>query len=694
MATHYRACHLCEAICGLEITVEDGKVATIRGDKADVLSRGHICPKGVALKDLHEDPDRLRAPVKKVDGAFVEISWDEAFEMVGTRLARIAEAHGRDAIGTYFGNPSVHSLGMLANIGMLVRLIKSKSVFSATSVDQLPHQLMALWMYGHQNYLFVPDIDRTDLIYVFGGNPMASNGSLWTVPDFPGRLAALKARGGRMVVVDPRRTETAKVASAHHFIRPGSDAFVLLAMVNTLIVEGLARPGRLADFADGMEAVAEAVAPFTAERAESASGLGAETIRAMARDLAAAPRAVVYGRMGTSTQAFGTLCQWAIQLLNILTGNLDREGGTMLPHPAIAAGFSPRAAGNFGRWKSRVRGLPEFASNFPVAALAEEIQTPGPGQIRALVTIAGNPVSSTPNGRRLDAAFAELDFMVALDFYVNETTRHADVILPPCSPLERGHYDLAFFPLAVRNVTRWSDPLFEKPESARHDWEIIAGILEAFAKATGVEAPNVLPPEFMIDMGLRGSDYPNLDLETLRAAPHGIDLGPLRPSLPERLLTPDGRIQMAPEGCLADLPRLLAATPEAQGLLLIGRRHVRSNNSWMNNSTRLVKGPIRYRLQMHPSDMEPRQIRDGGAVAVTSRAGEVRIEVEASEDLMPGVVCLPHGWGQATRDGIRLAVANGAGGVSFNDLSDEDLLDDASGNAALNGVPVEVRALP
>ena len=693
MATHYRACHLCEAICGLEITVEDGAVTAIRGDKADVLSHGHICPKAVALKDLHEDPDRLRHPLKKQDGQFVEISWDEAFETVGKRLAAVARDHGRDAVATYFGNPSVHSVGMLANIGSLVRLLKTKSVFSATSVDQLPHQLMALWMYGHQNYLFVPDIDRTDFLLVFGGNPMASNGSLMTVPDFPGRLAALKKRGGRMVVVDPRRTETARVADGHHFIRPGTDAFVLLAMVNTLIAEGLARPGRLADFADGMEAVVEAVLPFTPERAAAASGLPAEAIRGLARDLAASPRAAIYGRMGTSTQAFGTLCQWAIQLLNFLTGNLDREGGTMLPHPAIEAGFAPRAAGNFGRWKSRVRGLPEFASNFPVAALAEEILTPGEGRIRALVTIAGNPVSSTPNGRQLDEAFADLDFMVAIDFYLNETTRHADIILPPCSALERGHYDLAFLPLAVRNVARWSDPLFEKPADARHDWEIIAGILDAVARETGVDAPNVLPPDFMIDMGLQTSNYPGLSLDALRAAPHGIDLGPLRPSLPERLLTPDRRIRLAPEGCLADLPRLLA-TETADGLLLIGRRHVRSNNSWMNNATRLVKGPVRNRLQMHPDDMERRQIRDGGAVAVISRAGRVEIEVEASADLMPGVVCLPHGWGQATRDGIRLSVAKETGGVSFNDLSDERLLDEASGNAVLNGVPVEVHALP
>ncbi|PWR25020.1 molybdopterin-dependent oxidoreductase [Zavarzinia aquatilis] len=692
MATHYRACHLCEAICGLEITVEDGKVTGIRGDRADVLSHGHICPKGVALKDLHEDPERLRHPVKRVGDDFVEISWDEAFETVGTRLAEIARVHGRDAIGAYLGNPTVHSVGMLTGGGPLLRLLKTKSVYSATSVDQLPHQLMAYWMYGHQNYLFIPDIDRTDFLLVFGGNPMASNGSLMTVPDFPGRLAALKARGGRMVVVDPRRTETARVADDHHFIRPGTDALVLLAMIHVLFAEGLADAGRLAVFTAGLDAVRAAVEPFTPEFAEDGSGLPAATIRRLARDLAAAPRAALYGRMGTSTQAFGTLCQWAIQLLNLLTGNLDTEGGTLLSHPAIEAGMAPRAAGGFARWTSRVRALPEFAGSLPVAALAEEIETGGPGQIRALLTVAGNPVSSTPNGRRLDAAFERLEFMVSVDFFVNETTRHADIILPPCSPLERGHYDLAFLTLAVRNVARWSDPLFEKPEGALHDWEVLAGIAEAFAAATGQDAPHMMSPEMLVDMGLQVGPY-DLDLGRLRAAPHGVDLGPLRPSLPERLLTASGRIEAAPAGCLADLPRLMAAAGERHALVLIGRRHVRSNNSWMNNSQRLIKGPIRNRLQMHPADMELRQIRSGQTVAITSRIGEVRIEVEASEDVMPGVVCLPHGWGQGTRDGVRLSVAKGAGGVSFNDLSDEALLDAASGNAVLNGMPVEVRAV-
>lgn len=692
MTTHYRACHLCEAVCGLEITTEGERIAAIRPDKADVLSRGHICPKAVALQDLHEDPERLRLPVKRVGDGFVEISWDEAFETVGTRLAEIAGAHGRDAIGAYLGNPNVHSLGLLTGGGPLLRQIKTKSVFSATSVDQLPAQLIAYLMYGHQNYLFIPDIDRTDLLLVFGGNPMASNGSLMTVPDFPGRLDALKARGGRMIVVDPRRTETARVASAHHFIRPGKDAFVLLAMIHVLLAEDLARSGRLADHVRGLDAVREAVAPFTPELAGEASGLDAATIRDLARDLAAAPRAAVYGRMGTSTQEFGTLCQWAIQLLNLLTGNLDREGGTLLTHPAIEAGMAPRAAGGFARWKSRVRSLPEFAGTLPVAALAEEIETAGPGRIRALVTIAGNPVSSTPNGRRLDAAFAGLDFMVSVDFFVNETTRHADIILPPCSPLERGHYDLAFLTLAVRNVARWSDPLFEKPADALHDWEILSRLAGAFARAMGQEAPETMPPETMIDFGLRAGPYA-LDLETLRAAPHGIDLGPLRPSLPERLVTADRLIDAAPAPCLADLPRLRAAAVPDTGLVLIGRRHVRSNNSWMNNSRRLVKGPVRNRLQMHPADMESRQIRSGQTVAIRSRIGEVEIEVEASEDVMPGVVCLPHGWGQATRDGVRLAVAREAGGVSFNDLSDEALLDAASGNAVLNGLPVEVRAV-
>src|SRR6478752_393562 len=490
--TKIGVCNLCEAICGLRITLEDGVVTGVRGNLDDPLSRGHICPKGVSIGDVHADPDRLRRPVRRVtdeSGAtrWEEIGWDEALDLAADGLAAAINRHGRDAVGIYLGNPNVHSLGSLTHGTAMVRTFRTRNKFSATSVDQLPHQLVAHLMYGHQLFLPVPDIDRTSYFLVLGANPMASNGSLMTVPDFPTRLRELKARGGRMVVLDPRRTETAKAASEHHFVRPGTDAFVLLALVQVLVEEGLTRPP---SYVDGLDAATAAVADFTPERAEAASGVPAEVVRRVARELAAADGAVAYGRVGVSTHAFGTVCQWAVQLLNLLTGNLDRVGGAMFTTPAIdAVGTGLIGRVHHDLWRSRVRSLPEFAGELPVAALREEIETPGEGQVRALLTMAGNPVLSTPDGAGLDRAVAGLDFMVAVDIYVNETTRHADVILSPTTALERDHYDLVFHLLAVRNTARFTPAVLEPEDGAMHDWQIYREIVLRTHKRLGTKAP-------------------------------------------------------------------------------------------------------------------------------------------------------------------------------------------------------------
>ncbi len=751
-AVHYGACNLCEAICGLEFKVKDGVILSIKGDDQDPLSRGHICPKAVALKDIHEDPDRLRRPMKRTGKDWEEIAWDEAFDLVAGRLKAIQGQHGNNAVAVYAGNPSVHNYGNLTHGVQLTRLLKTRNRFSATSVDQLPHQLVAYWMYGHQFLLPIPDIDRTQYFLVLGANPMASNGSLMTVPDFRGRLKELQARGGKLVVIDPRRTETAEVADEHLFIRPGTDAALLFALLNTLFDEKLANLRQLADFTDGLDEVRAAVAGFTPERVAGVTGIKAGDIRRIAREFAAADGGAVYGRIGLSIQAFGSLCQWAIQLLNIATGNLDRVGGALLTRPAadlIASGTI--GAGHFGAWQSRVSGRPEFAGELPVAVLAEEILTPGEGQIRALVTVAGNPVLSTPNGAQLDRAFAQLDFMVSLDFYLNETTRHAHVILPPTCGVEHDHYDLIFHHLAVRNTTRYSPPLVAKPEGALHDWEIIAELGSRLTDDPTLKARLRLRPGQMLDIALQSGPYgsaqglpqavvvgqvaagalleaaetrvglrpglsklpaetvalvqrfvpgipkgheQNLSLAKLKKHPHGIDLGALEPSLPKRLGTKDKRIRCAIPELLGDLPRLesaLFAPGSADSLRLIGRRHVRSNNSWMHNSTRLVKGKARHQLMMHPEDIASRGLVDGKPVRVRSRVGEVVVEVQASDAVMRGVVSLPHGWGHA-REGVRLSVAREHAGVSINDLTDDRFLDELSGNAALNGTPVTVEA--
>jgi anaerobic selenocysteine-containing dehydrogenase len=579
-----------------------------------------------------------------------------------------------------------------------LKLLRTHNRFSASTVDQIPHQFVAWQLFGHQLLLPIPDIDRTDFFLVLGANPMASNGSLMTVPDFPQRLRDLKARGGRMVVLDPRRTETAMVATDHHFVRPGSDAAVLLAMVHVLFEEGLTAPPA---YVDGADRVRDLVAEFTPERAEVASGLPAETVRRLARDLAAADRAAAYGRMGLSTQGFGSVCQWAINLLNILTGNFDREGGVLFPEPAVdTVGRRIVGPGHHDVWRSRVRGSPEFAGELPVATMREEIETPGDGQIRAMATIAGNPVLSTPDGSGLAKALAGLDFMVSVDIYLNETTRLADVILPPTTALERDQYDLVFHGLAVRNTARFTPAVFAKPDDARHDWEIFAAVAERLQARLGVGLKDRLatkarfaPSPATIITGLLRTGG-RTTMRALRKSPEGVDLGPLRPTMPTRLQTADQRIDLAPELLVADLGRLRAAIDSTEAvspeeLLLIGRRHRQDCNSWMHNTRRLTRGKPRHQLLMHPKDLAERGIEDGAVVRVSSRVGSVDVEVSGVDDMMPGVVSLPHGYGhQVAGTGMRHAAT--VAGVSINDLTDPDRLD-VSGNAALNGVPVTVQ---
>ncbi|TCC59503.1 molybdopterin oxidoreductase family protein [Kribbella pittospori] len=696
MATTVRrtSCNLCEAICGVLVTVDDGRVTDIRGDESDPLSRGHICPKAVALRDLQEDPDRLTTPVRRTADGWQEIGWDAAYELVVSRLTEIRREHGRNSVGVYLGNPNVHSLGALTHLPTMVRQLRTRNRFSATSIDQLPHMLASYLLYGHQLMVAVPDIDRTSYLLMLGANPLASNGSMMTAPGFGRRLKEVRKRGGRVVVIDPRRTETAAVADEHHFVRPGTDAAFLLALIHQVIADGHAQP---ASYVDGFAAVKAAVEPWTPERAAAITGIDADVIRRIATEFATADRAACYGRVGVSTQQFGAICQWAIQVLNIITGNLDRPGGTMFPRPAVNA-LLGLGRGHMGLWKSRVRGLPEFGGELPVSTMAEEILTPGDGRIRAMVTVAGNPVLSTPSGRRLDEALDTLDFMVAVDPYINETTRHADVILPPAPPLERDHYDVIFHQLAVRNTARWNDAVLPKPPEARHDWEIFRDLGLALVRRTPWSRRKVevmarlrMSPRRIVDLGLRIGPY-RLSLRKLRKSPGGVDLGPLQPALPGALRGKSKRVDLAQPMILDDLPRLesLVALDDG-GLLLIGRRHLRNNNSWMHNSARLVKGRPRHQLLMNPADLAERDLKDGQLVTVASAAGSVSVEVAASNDMMPGVVSLPHGFGHG-REGVRLTVASQVAGASANDVTDAGLTDTVAGTAAVNGVPVTVTA--
>jgi anaerobic selenocysteine-containing dehydrogenase len=717
--THFRTCNLCEAMCGLRIETAGGRVTSIRGDEEDPFSKGHICPKAVALQDLHEDPDRLRQPVRRTATGWEPLSWEEALDETTRRLHAIQREHGKDSVGVYVGNPTVHDHGALLFLPLLLRSLRTRNTFSASSVDQLPHQLAAYLMFGHQFLIPIPDIDHTRFMLILGANPLASNGSLMSAPGVRGRLKALQQRGGKVVVVDPRKTETARVADEHVFIRPGTDALWLLALLHVLLEETGPRLGRLEAFCDGLDTVRELARDFTPERAAPHTGVAADTTRRIARELSASESAVCYGRVGVSTHTFGALCQWLITVINAVTGNLDREGGALFTRPAFDLVGGPRAMtmsrGGFGRWRSRVRALPEFSGELPVAALGEEILTEGAGRIRAMVTSAGNPVVSTPNGRQLDRAFESLEFMVCIDPYINETTRHAHIILPPSTQLERSHYDLAFHLLAVRNTAKYSPPLFTPRPGSRHDWEIFLELKHRLAKLRGeplvrreltYRALKALGPDGLLDLGLRAGPYgprprswrKGLSLARLRAAPHGVDLGPLQPSLPERLFTRERRVQLAPAPLVADVQRLRQSFPEgtptaeADTLLLIGRRHLRDNNSWLHNVPRLVSGKPRCTLMVHPEDARRLGLREGEEALITSRVGEVRAPVSVTDEVMPGVVSLPHGYGHG-REGVRLRVAGEHAGVSINDLTDDRALDALSGNAAFSG-GVRVRVQP
>ncbi|GHB07196.1 MULTISPECIES: molybdopterin oxidoreductase family protein [Streptomyces] len=719
--TALRVCPLCEATCGLTLTIEGTTVTGARGDRDDVFSQGFICPKGASFGGLDADPDRLRSPLVRKDGVLREATWDEAFDTIAAKLPALAEAHGTQAVGVYLGNPNVHTMAGALYPPLLLSALGTRNVFTASTLDQMPKHVSSGLLFGDAHAIPVPDLDRTAHLLLIGANPLESNGSLCTAPDFPGRLKALRRRGGTLTVVDPRRTRTARLADRHVAIRPGADALLLAALTQVLIEEKLADPGVLADHLDGYDELAHAIADFTPEAVSTACDLDAGTIRTVARELAAAPAAAVYGRIGSCTVEHGTLASWLVDVLNILTGNLDRPGGALFPLSATAR--APRAAAPgkgfaLGRWSSRVSGHPEAKGELPTAALAEEIETPGEGRIRALIVVAGNPVLSSPDGDRLDRALAGLDFMVSVDPYLNETARHADVVLPPPPPSQSAHFDFAFNSFAVRNQVRYSRPAVPLEDGGMDESEILARLVLAVgglhgaspeavddqviaAALTRAGAPAALAAELTGDTGaerrldlmLRLGPY-DLTLERVLAHPHGIDLGPLKPRLPQVLKTRSGHIELFPAPIAADLPRLRAALGTGPtGLVLVGRRHLRSNNSWMHNVASLRGGSNVCTLQIHPDDAARVGLSDGDTARITAAGGEVEAPAEITDAVRTGVVSLPHGWGHS-RPGTRMSVAEAEPGVNVNQLLDGTLMDPLSGTSVLNAVPVSVSPAP
>ncbi|GAA3921656.1 molybdopterin-dependent oxidoreductase [Litoribacillus peritrichatus] len=707
--TSYHTCNLCEAMCGLAIETDNEQILSIKGDKQDSFSRGYICPKATALQDIYEDPERLTKPLERTEHGWTTIAWEEAFDKVAANLKRIQTQYGQNSVGTYLGNPNVHNMGALLFGRELLQTLNTKNMYSATSVDQLPHHLVASKLFGHMLKMPVPDIDRTDFFLMLGANPVASNGSIMTSPDIKNRIKAIQKRGGKIIVIDPRKTETAEMANKHHFIKPGTDALLLLAMIHVIFESNIIDDRCNHLLSNELDALREDVIPYSPERVADKVGMDSVEIRRLTYAFSEAKKPVCYGRMGASVQSFGTLSQYLIMVFNLLNGRVDTEGGMMFTQPAADL-LSHTSKGHFDRYRSRVRNLPEFNGEFPVATLADEILTPGKDQIKAMIFAAGNPVISTPNGNKLDKALQELDFVVSIDFYLNETNRHANIILPPVSQLERDHYDLIFNLLSVRNTAKFSPALFSAPNNAKQDWEIYLSLTDRLKSKKSLRDKLIhrfhkkYGPTAQLDLLLRTGPYgkllnpfSGLTLKALKSNPHGIDLGPLKPQLPNGLRTKNKQIELSRDFFMKDLTRLentFFKQPQADkedkaNFTLIGRRHIRSNNSWMHNSRRLVKGKSRCTVMMHSSDCHALKLKDGETVEITSSVGSITLPIEITDQIAKGVISIPHGWGH-NKKGTRWSTAEKYAGANANDLTDDNMIDQFCGTAVLNGLTVKV----
>ncbi|MGI2173644.1 molybdopterin-dependent oxidoreductase [Shewanella ulleungensis] len=697
--THYRNCNICEAMCGLEINYQDQQIISIKGDQLDPFSQGYNCPKALALEDFYTDIDRLKTPIKRTESGWQAISWDDAFTEIVDNFKRIQQQHGKNALAVYLGNPNAHSLGNALFLKPFMKSLGTINRFSSASADQLPHHVAANFMFGAGMLIPVSDIDRTDFMLIIGGNPVVSNGSMMTAPNVIGRLKAIQKRGGKVVVVDPRKTRTANIADQHVFIRPEKDAFLLLALIHCVFAHNKVNLRHLSDKVDGLDEIKKLVNAYSPEIVAPLVGIDAKVIRTLSTDMLAADSAVCYSRMGASTQTFGGICLWLTNVLNIITGNFDRAGGAMFPQPAfdLLRNHKPGHKTSFGQYHSRVRKLPFFNGEFPVATLAEEIQTPGEGQIKSLITVAGNPVLSAPSGHKLANAFSELDYMVSIDIYLNETTKYADIILPGTTGVENSHFDIFFNSFSVRNTVKYSPQLFEKQTDQLSDWQILKEITSRMLNVPADDPMQQITPELILDMELKKGPYgqQGMSLQKLIDNPHGIDIGPLMPCLFERIKTANGNIDLFPSVYQDDIPRLQAVMNQTKRdnqfpFDLISRRLVKNHNTWTQNSERLIKGKNPCTLEVNYLDAINLGIEQGQLVTVTSAVGEIKIEATITDDIQQGVVTMPQGWGH-NQQGTNMSIAATQPGVSINDLTDAARVDMLTGNAAFNGTPVAIK---
>lgn len=711
MEKHYRTCHLCEAMCGLEITTREGVVESIKGDPNDVHSKGYLCPKAVALQDIHEDPNRLKYPVKRTEDGWQQISWAEAFDLVEENIQRIRKNNGDNAVGVYTGNPTTHNTGTILYLYDFINSIDTKNSYASHSLDQLPQMFVASEMFGHQAMFPVPDVENTDFFLILGANPLVSNGSIMSTPNIGAKFKALQQRGGKVVVIDPRRTRTAKAADQHHFIKPGTDVFLLLTFIHELFAQNLVQDSHVLQISDNQQVLQELVQEYTPEKVSEVVGIEADAIKQLVKDFAQANKAIIYGRMGVSTVKFGGVCHWLINCINILTGNMDEQGGVMFTLPAIDLLKALKKEAKQLRWRSRVKQLPETGGALPTVTMADEMLTPGQDQIKAMFTVAGNPLLSAPNSNELKKGFEQLEFYAAIDIYINETTRHANVILPPAAALEVVHYDFALSIVSPRNVANFSPAVFPIAKDRKYDWEILIELQKRIEQGNIVKRKlkhavlGMLSVERRIDLGLKIGPYGvwggrmfkkgGISLKRLKKQPHGVDFGPMQRCLPKRLFTKNKRIDLAPQEITKELSKVQQVFQEqlkdSDELLLIGRRHLRSNNSWMHNYPRLMKdGEKRCTAMLHPTEAQKRGIHEGDWMEVSTQVGQIKIKAEITDEVMPGVLCIPHGWGHNDKQ-VHLDVASKHAGVNVNELIDHSIYEEMSGNAVFTGIPVMVK---
>ncbi|PAL22039.1 molybdopterin-dependent oxidoreductase [Sphingopyxis sp. GW247-27LB] len=696
---HVTFCRICTAVCGLVATVEDGKVVRARPDPDNPSSQGHACVKGISYHAVTHDPDRVTRPMKRVaPGRFEPVGWDEALNDIARRLSAIIAEHGPDAVASYQGNPPAYATDGMTGFRMFLKALGTTKIYGAGSQDTNA-RFTANWvLYGSPLTIDVPDVNNADFMIIFGANPLVSNGSLIFTPRVRHQLDAVAARGG-VVVVDPRCSETA-ARYEHVAIEPNSDCWLMLAMLRTLAEEGLADEAFLAARCAGWPELRAALTGIEFAEAARRTGIGVDAIKALARRLVASPRSVCYGRVGICRGPYATLANFLLSALNMVGGTFGHEGGSTFATPVLA-GSDRATTGGYDEVRSRIGNFPSVTQFLPSAVMPDDILEPGPGQVRALLSLGGNVLLAAPGGERLRRGLEQLELSVSFDLYINEAGSYADYVLPGLTFYERADLPMVPFMSMVQPFLQYTEPVIAPVGEARSEFDTFCAILgrmglrmpaaspeEAAAQAAGGQMRPLEVLDGAIRQGPAGAAGWSID--RLRDHPHGAMLDiPIPWGNPDKIAHADGRIHLWDDLIAGELDRLLA-TPPAKGLKLLSRRDIRSHNGWLHNVDRLVRSQ-KPTLHIHPDDAAAHDLADGDRAILSNRFGEIEVEVEVNADHLRGTVSYPHCFGHGSGGWQR---ANRAGGANINILLGHgpDVVEAVSGTTLMDGISVELRA--